>query len=221
MGRIEELAAAYDALASTYAAGRHRFDTRPVLESCAKLLPRRARILDAGCGAGEPVARYFVNRGDDVIGIDLSEGMLDLARQKVPEARYERMDLSDLGFPPEAFDLVASVYCLFHLDRSEHQKIFSGFARVLAPGGVLLATLATREYTGSEEFDGEIEFLGQRLPYSHDRPATALAKLRAARLEPLEAELIETGGETFFWVIARKEAVIVDHPPGGVIEDHR
>ncbi len=34
----------------------------------------------AGCGAGEPVARYFVQRGDTVTGIDMSERMLALAR---------------------------------------------------------------------------------------------------------------------------------------------
>lgn len=54
------------------------------------------------------------------------------------------------------------------------------FERVLKPGGRLLLTLATREYTGQDEFDGEMEFLVRRLPYSHDWPEVALGKLQAA-----------------------------------------
>ena len=87
--------------------------------------------------------------------------------------------------------------------------ILREFAGPLPPGALLLA-LATREYTGQDAFDGERAFLGRRLPYSHDRPAVALGKLAAAGLAVVSAWLIETGGETFYWVIARKP-----HPAEG------
>lgn len=201
---MPDLALLYDDLAETYAAGRHLFDTTPVLEEFARPLPPRARILDAGCGAGEPVARYFVARGDTVTGIDVSERMLALARRQVPAATFQRMDLRALEFPSTFFDAITAVYVVFHLPRVEHATLFAGFERVLKPGGWVLLTLATREYTGQDEFDGEMEFLGRRLPYSHDRPAVALGKLAAAGLAVVSARLIETGGETFYWVIARK-----------------
>ena len=201
---MPDLALLYDELAETYAAGRHLFDTTPVLREFAGPLPSGARILDAGCGAGEPVARYFVERGDTVTGIDVSERMLALARRQVSEVTFQRMDLRTLDFPPASFDAIAAVYVVFHLPRAEHAALFAGFARVLKPGGRLLLTLATREYTGQDEFDGEMEFLGRRLPYSHDRPEVALDKLAAAGLAVVSARLIETGGETFYWVIARK-----------------
>jgi SAM-dependent methyltransferase len=76
---MPDLALWYDDLAETYAAGRQRFDTTPILEEFAHFLPPAARVLDAGCGAGEPVARYFVARGDAVTGIDGSERLLALA----------------------------------------------------------------------------------------------------------------------------------------------
>ena len=201
---MSDLALLYDDLAETYAAGRHLFDTTPILREFAGLLPPGARLLDAGCGAGEPVARYFVDRGDAVTGIDVSERMLVLARRQVPAATFQRMDLRALTFPPAVFNAITAVYVVFHLPRVEHAALFAGFERVLKPGGRLLLTLATREYTGQDEFDGEMEFLGRRLPYSHDRPEVALAKLQAAGLAVVGARLIETGGETFYWVIARK-----------------
>jgi hypothetical protein len=103
---------------------------------------------------------------------------------------------------------VAAVYVVFHLPRVEHAALFAGFARVLKPGGALLLTLATRAYTGQDEFDGELEFLGRALPYSHDRPETALHKLERAGLTMVSAQLIETGGETFYWVMARKPPAV-------------
>jgi len=210
---MPDLALLYDDLAETYAAGRHLFDTTPVLEEFAHFLPPGARLLDAGCGAGEPVARYFIERGDTVTGIDLSERMLTLARRQVPEAAFQRMDMRGLDFPPEWFDAIAAVYGVFHLPRAEHAALFAGFARVLKPGGALLLTLATREYTGQDEFDGEMTFLGRRRPYSHDRPEVALGKLQAAGLAVVSTRWIDTGGETFYWVIARKPVEQKGIPP--------
>ena len=201
---MPDLAQLYDDLAETYAAGRHLFNTTPILADFALDQPVGAQILDVGCGAGEPTARYFVDRGDTVTGIDLSERMLMLARRQVPEATFQRMDMRDLAFPSVSFDAITAVYAVFHLPRVDHAALFAGFARVLKPGGKLLLTLATREYTGQEEFDGEMEFIGRRLPYSHDRPEVALSKLAAAGLAMVSAELIETGGETFYWIVARK-----------------
>ncbi|HPE72446.1 MAG TPA: class I SAM-dependent methyltransferase [Candidatus Competibacter sp.] len=201
---MPDLALLYDDLAETYAAGRHLFDTTPILEEFARHLPMEARILDVGSGAGEPVARYFVDRGDVVTGIDVSERMLALARRQVPEVVFQQMDACALDFPPASFDGITAVYVVFHLPRAEHAALFAGLARVLRPGGMLLLTLATHDYTGQDEFDGEMEFLGHRLPYSHDRPEVALEKLTVAGLVVVGARPIETGGETFHWVIARK-----------------
>lgn len=52
---MPDLALLYNDLAETYAAGRHRFDTTPILEEFADLLPPGARILDAGPGNQSPV----------------------------------------------------------------------------------------------------------------------------------------------------------------------
>jgi hypothetical protein len=80
--------------------------------------------------------------------------------------------------------------------------------------------LAIKEYTGQEEFDGEMEFIGRQLPYIHDRPDVALSKLASAGLVVVSARLIEAGGETFYWIVARKPVEGTGiHPtttPGGL-----
>lgn len=130
--------------------------------------------------------------------------MLTLARRQAPEATFHAMDMRHLAFPSASFTAITAVYAVFHLQRADHAALFAGFARVLQPGGRLLLTLATREYTAQEEFDGEMEFLGRRLPYSHDRPEVALNKLAMVGLAVVSAKLIETGGETFYWIVACK-----------------
>ena len=57
-----------------------------------------ARIVDVGCGSGT-LARRLVDRGYDVVGIDISRSMIRLARAKVPEARFRVASLIDARIP--------------------------------------------------------------------------------------------------------------------------
>jgi ubiquinone/menaquinone biosynthesis C-methylase UbiE len=86
--------------------------------------------LDLGTGTGEGAAR-IVRRFPDarVVGVDLSEQMLDLARQKVPEAEFQRADASALPFADASFDLVTLANMV---------PFFDELLRVLRPDGTVL-----------------------------------------------------------------------------------
>lgn len=75
---------------------------------------RRGRALDAACGTGA-VAQQLVARGHDVIGVDISEGMLALARDAAPEARFTIGDLVALPLPDNDVDHVVCSLALTHL----------------------------------------------------------------------------------------------------------
>jgi len=84
------------------------------------LLPdvKDGRVLDLGCGAGQ-LARYLATRGAaEVIGVDVSERMLELARTQWahPRVSYQRMAIEELAFAPGRFDLVVSVLALHYVD---------------------------------------------------------------------------------------------------------
>ena len=53
-------------------------------------------MLDLGCGTGLPTARQLTDAGLRVTGVDLSAGMLALARANVPDAEFVQADLADL-----------------------------------------------------------------------------------------------------------------------------
>lgn len=76
----------YDAFAKTYENNRGQFDMSDVLdEFYSKLKPENRQLLDLGCGAGEPVARYFTDHNWSVVGVDFSERMIELASKYAPE----------------------------------------------------------------------------------------------------------------------------------------
>jgi ubiquinone/menaquinone biosynthesis C-methylase UbiE len=85
------------------------------------------RALDVGTGTGDgalALARRFPEA--EVVGVDLAEGMLELARRKAPQLRFERADASRLPFPDGSFELVAHANMIPFFDEVE---------RVTAPGG--------------------------------------------------------------------------------------
>jgi len=87
----------YDVIAAQYVAVRNEEteDVRLLQELMARL-PEGAKILDAGCGAGVPIAKLLSQRFD-VIGVDFSETQIELARQAVPQARFICQDMTELN----------------------------------------------------------------------------------------------------------------------------
>jgi SAM-dependent methyltransferase len=70
------------------------------------------RVLDIGCGVGA-FLRLAVERGADAYGIDASEALLDLARERVPEADLRLGDMEALPYDEDTFDLVTGFNSFF------------------------------------------------------------------------------------------------------------
>ena len=101
------------------------------------LLPdfRGKRVLDLGCGYGWHCAYALENGAARVTGVDISEKMLAVAREKAggPRAAYLHAAMEDVSFPAESFDVVLSSLAL-HYVRS-FEQIARGVFAWLAPGG--------------------------------------------------------------------------------------
>lgn len=179
---------------------------QPVLDDFLALLPAHSgALLDLGCGAGEPVAKTFVEHGWEVTGVDFSASMLALAAREVPAMQTILADMREVAFAAGQFDAITAIYSLFHVPCAEHPALFARMHDWLRPGGRFLFTYATAEYTGAARFEGWKTFLGQRLYYSHTTPEALRAQLEAAGLCPEQMTLREIGGERFLWVTARRE----------------
>ena len=99
-----------------------------------------AKILDIGCGTGQPVCSTLADAGHTVLGIDTSSAMISAARQRVPNAEFAQLD--DLWtFNPEAGSFhVVTLY--FSAIAGESQSdVRDAFGRIygwLKPGGLFV-----------------------------------------------------------------------------------
>ena len=132
----------YDAFATTYDDGRDRGYHKLIDDQAAALVQRVGEgreLLEVGCGTGlilERVAR-FAKRAE---GIDLSPGMLQLARERGLEVREG--DCKRLPFDDASFDVVYSFKVLAHVPQVE--DALSEMLRVLRPGGHLIYDIYNR-----------------------------------------------------------------------------
>jgi SAM-dependent methyltransferase len=94
-----------------------------------------SEVLEVGCGPGELAARVGDELGAAVVAIDLSERMVELARERGVDARVG--DAQDLPFEDERFDCVVAAWMLYHV--RDLQLTLAELGRVLRPGGRLVA----------------------------------------------------------------------------------
>jgi ubiquinone/menaquinone biosynthesis C-methylase UbiE len=97
-----------------------------------------ASLLDVATGPGY-VAERAVARGAAVVGLDLSEAMLEFARARVAEAEFVHGDATALPFEDSSFTAVTAAFVLLHLGRPE--RAVADAVRVLRPGGSVAFTV--------------------------------------------------------------------------------
>jgi SAM-dependent methyltransferase len=106
---------------------------------------RGGLVVDLGCGSGL-WARELARAGYSVLGIDISEAMISIARSRVPEAEFRVASVFDAEIPPcEAVTSVGEVFnYLFdpHNDTQTLARLFQRVYEALAPGGLFLFDVA-------------------------------------------------------------------------------
>jgi SAM-dependent methyltransferase len=172
-------------------------------------------VLDAGCGHGRNLV-YFLRRGFDVAAVDESEVAIayirqlaaDLARRVSPEMfRTERIE--QLSFADASFDVVISSAVLhFARDEAHWWTMLRSMWRVLKPGGLFFARLATTighetriQSLGDRRFvlpDGSTRFLV-------DEPLIMRATddLGGELLDPLKTSVVQNARSMMTWVVRK------------------
>jgi ubiquinone/menaquinone biosynthesis C-methylase UbiE len=150
----------YDAVAGAYADGlRDELAGKPLdralLTALIEQAPAGTTVGDLGCGPGH-VTGWLAAHGATAAGIDLSAGMIDVARREQPGAEFRVGDLLSLPAADGEFGAVVAFYSIIHLAPGELPAALAEMHRVVRPGG--LALLAFHIGTEVRHFS---DWLGQ------------------------------------------------------------
>jgi SAM-dependent methyltransferase len=148
-----------------------------------------ARVLDLGCGCGEPDARLLARRFD-VVGVDISEVQIARARERVPKATFLCTDMTRVRFLAGSFDAAICLYAIIHVPVEEQPELIDRIGRWVRPGGPFVLLAGAAAYTGTEE-----RWLGSSSPmyWSHADGATYARWLSEAGFEVRRREIVPEG----------------------------
>ncbi len=117
---------------------------------CERIFPPPGQLLDLGCGTGRLCA-HLGPRGLACIGVDLSDDMLEIARQKVPAANFLKANIVEpLPLPEGSFDYAACLFSTLGMIRGAENRAqaIANVSRLLKPGGRFVLHVHHRYFRG-------------------------------------------------------------------------
>lgn len=142
-GECKNVYKVYDKIGSWFAENRAAdLVEKAYLNDILEHLPAGAKVLDLGCGDGKPILEYFIKHGINVLGVDASTQMIELAKANFPTTGFLLKDMRELDLEEE-FDAIIAWHSFFHLPAVDQPNMFAIFKRHLKPDGILLFTSGT------------------------------------------------------------------------------
>jgi cyclopropane fatty-acyl-phospholipid synthase-like methyltransferase len=131
----------------------------PLLKKFIELFDIKPRILDAGCGAGYESMR-LMSLGAEVVGIDISDESIKIARVRNPDCRFEVMNFKEIDDSIGVFDGIVSIGSIIHIENHDLQTVFDNFRKIMNDGGFLFVVFV--EGDGYSERRSIFEINGEK-----------------------------------------------------------
>jgi SAM-dependent methyltransferase len=141
--------------------GRSLFE-KNWLDRFLALLPLKPSVLDVGCGAAEPIARYLIEKGCDVTGIDSSLTLVGICKNRFPDEAWIVTDMRTLSLD-RRFDGILAWNSFFHICPNDQRRMFPIFRRHSATKAALMFTSgpsfgeAISNYKGEALYHGSLD----------------------------------------------------------------
>jgi SAM-dependent methyltransferase len=124
------------------------------LDKFLALLPPSPIILDIGCGAGEPISKYFLGQRCYVTGVDSASVMIGMCRERFPDQDWIVADMRTLSLH-RRFDGILAWDSFFHLCRDDQRRMFPIFRKHSGPKAALMFTSGPAHGEVIGTFNGE------------------------------------------------------------------
>lgn len=117
---------------------------------CGLVKKKNPKALEIGCGPGNVARSILKIRPDfDLLGIDLSSKMLELAKKNNPTATFQLLDAREINKLNQKFDVIICSFCLPYLDKKEALNLIAKISEILQPGGLLYLSTIEDDYNNS------------------------------------------------------------------------
>ena len=136
----EKIISTYNSIAENYDKNYSAPSDR--INDLLNYISKDSVILDLGCGAGNN-AVYLSKLGYNVTGMDLSDSMLAIAKNKKSNAKFIKGDVCKLSFGNNSCDCIISSYIFCHLSRQDVEKCLARIHDILMQDGILFIELFT------------------------------------------------------------------------------
>lgn len=172
-----------------------------------------ANVLDAGCGGGRNLV-YLLRKGYPAFGIDENPRAVSQVRElaaqlapDLPAENFQVASLSEIPFPDRRFDaVICSAVLHFARDEAQFDRMLAEMWRILRPGGLFFARLAST--IGIEHLVRNLEGRRYWLPDGSERFLVdegmlirAAERLGATWVEPLKTTIVQNQRSMTTWVL--------------------
>ncbi|MGJ7549838.1 class I SAM-dependent DNA methyltransferase [Pseudomonas alloputida] len=136
------------------------------IERFQALLQPSDVVLDLGCGSGQPVARFLIEAGLSLVGVDASTKMLAMCRARFSEQQWIHADMRTLQVDRQ-FAGILAWNSFFHLKPDDQRRMFPVFQKHAAPGAYLMFTSGPSHGEALGEFEGETLYHASLDPHEY------------------------------------------------------
>jgi SAM-dependent methyltransferase len=157
-----EIAKSYDRIADLW--NNDTFPRKNGIEQHERALAflrNKRYALDIGCGCSGRFIDLLIGHGFHAEGIDLSQRMIELARQRHPNINFYQADLCEWNFPRK-YDFISAWDSLWHIPLQEQAPVLKKILRSLEPGGIFIFTMGGLDEPGEKVDDA----MGPTMYYS-------------------------------------------------------
>jgi cyclopropane fatty-acyl-phospholipid synthase-like methyltransferase len=158
-------------------------------------------VLDIGCGMAEPIGRYILDVGLNVVGVDSSRSMIEMCKTRFPDAEWIVADMRRVALG-RRFDALLAWDSFFHLHMDDQRRMFPRFADHALPGAPLMFTSGPSHGEAIGSYCGEPLYHGSLAPSEYE----ALLSRNGFEVLSYVPEDPECGGHTVWLARLRKGA---------------
>lgn len=162
-------------------------------------------VLDVGCGAGVKTS-YLIKKGLKVVGIDFSEKMIEIAKQRMPDTKFLVADITEPLKLNEEFDGIFAQAVLLHIYKKDVKRVLVNLLELLKPEGYLyIAVKGVKEGQSKEQIikENDYGYEYERF-FSFYRPEELANYIKDLGMSIVYDNITSTGNSDWIQMIAQK-----------------